>query len=75
MFKSFCDAVERTEVSSCEKIKTAEVNRYILGALTLFSVQSGKVINYEKALAFPLSPIARNIANEMVVDGKQKRIN
>ena len=38
-------------------------NRYILGVLTSFSVQSGKVINYEKALASPLSQIPLNIAN------------
>ena len=45
-FKLFCDAVDQTEISSCGKTKSAEVNRYIIGALTSFSVQSGKVINY-----------------------------
>ena len=44
--KSFCDSVQQTEVSSCGKTKSAEVNRYIIGTLTSFSVQSGKVINY-----------------------------
>ena len=62
-FKSFRDVVERTGVSVCAKTKSAEVNRYLLGALMSFSVQFGKLINYEKALASPLSPIPLNIAN------------
>ena len=62
-FKSFRDAVERTEVSSCGRTKSTEVNRNILGALTSFSVQFGKVINYEKALASLLSPIPLNITH------------
>ena len=36
---------------------------YILGVLTSFSVQSGKVINYDKTLTSPLSLIPLNIAN------------
>ena len=40
-FKSFRDAVERMEASSCGKTKSTKVNKYILGALTSFSVQSG----------------------------------
>ena len=62
-FTPFRDAVEQTEVSSCGKTKSAKVDRYILRALTLFSVQSRKVIYYEKALTSPLSPIPLNKAN------------
>ena len=62
-FQSFHDTAKRTEVSNRGKIKSAKVNRYILGTLTSFSVQFGKVINYEKALPFPFSPILLNIAS------------
>ena len=57
------DKVEETDVSSCEKIKSAKDNRYILGPLTSFSVQSGKINSYEKVLVFSLSPIPLNIGN------------
>ena len=71
-FTPFRDAVEQTEVSSCGKTKSAKVNRYILTALTLFSVQSRKVIYYEKALTSPLSPIPLNKAN---ADGSWRETN
>ena len=62
--KSLRDAFEGAEESSCGKTKSAEANRYILGALTSFwKVQSGKVINYKNLLPFPLSPIPLNIVN------------
>ena len=51
------------DVSGCGTTKLAKVKRFILGALTSFSVQFGKVINSEKALAFSLLPIPLNIAN------------
>ena len=73
--KSFRNAVERTGVSICVKTKSAEINRYILGALMSFSVQSGKVINYEKALASPLSPIPLNKASADRSLQKKKRVN
>ena len=68
------DTVEQTVVSICEKTKSAEVNRYILGALMSFLVQSGKVINYEKALAFSLSPSRKIKQMQVEVDGKEKRV-
>ena len=73
--KSFRVAAERTGVSICVKTKSAEINRYILGALMSFSVQSGKVINYEKALASPLSPIPLNKASADRSLQKKKRVN
>ena len=74
-FTSFRDAVEQTEDSSCGKTKSAKVNRYVLRALTLFSIQSEKVIYYEKALTSALSPIPLNIANADGSWGKQTRVN
>lgn len=62
-FKSFCDTVERTQVSSSGKTKSTEVNWYILRVLKSFSVQFGKAIDYEKALTSASSPISLNIAN------------
>ena len=69
-FKLFCDTVQRTEAFSWWKTKSKDVNRNIIGNLTSFSVQSGKVINYEKALSFPLSPVPLSIAN---VDGSRMK--
>ena len=69
--KSFCDIVERMDVCRWGKTKFIEVNRYILGGLTSFSVRSEKVINYKSALVFPLHPIPLNIAN--VGSSRQKR--
>lgn len=56
-FKSFHEAVERMEVSSCWKTKSAKVNMYILGPLTSLLVPPGKAINYEKAIAFTLPSV------------------
>ena len=39
-----------------------------------FLVQSGKVINYEKALAFSLSPSRKIKQMQVEVDGKEKRV-
>ena len=43
-FKSFRDAVEWTEVSSCWKTKSVQDNWYILRPLMLFSIQPKKAI-------------------------------
>ena len=40
-----------------------KVNRNIIGALLTYSAKSGKVIDLEKALMYPLSPIPLNILN------------
>ena len=46
-----------------EKQNPPEVNRYILEALTSFSVHYGKDINYKKASTCPLSLFPFNTAN------------
>ena len=40
-----------------------KANRNIIAALLTYSAQSGTVIDIEKALIYPLSPIALNISN------------
>ena len=65
------DIVERKDVSRCGKIKSTGANRHTLGALTSFLVQSGKVINYDKALVFSLSSIPLYIAD--VDDSRLKK--
>ena len=44
------------------KQRTMEVNRDILSWLVNLSVRSGMVINYEKAMEYPLSPVPLRIA-------------
>ena len=43
------------------KQRTIEVNRDILKWLVNFSVSSGMVISYEKAMEYPLSPVPLSI--------------
>ena len=40
-----------------------KVNRNIIGALLTYSAKSGKVIDLERALMYPLSPIPLSISN------------
>ena len=38
-------------------VKVAEVNRNILGALSYFSLKTGKPVDFEKTLSYSLSPL------------------
>ena len=42
---------------------TLQVNRNIIGALLSYSAKSGRAIDFERALKFPLSALPLNIAN------------
>ena len=44
-------------------VKSADVNPNILAALLAFYIKSGKAIDINKALEFPLSPVPLSIAN------------
>ena len=43
--------------------KTLKVNHNFIGAFLTYSAKSGKMIDLEKALMYPLSPIPLNILN------------
>ena len=42
-------------------VKVAEVNRNILGALSYFSLKTGKPVDFKKALSCSLSPLPLSI--------------
>ena len=44
-------------------VKTIETNRNILGTLLACSFKPQKIIDFEKALCFPLSPVPLSLAN------------
>ena len=46
-----------------EKLKSVEVNRNILGLLLSASAKSGQVIDFAKALEYPLGPVPLSLAN------------
>ena len=50
-------------VTKDNKAKTIEVNRNIIGNLLSFTVKTGRVIDFEKALQYPLSSIPLSISH------------
>ena len=54
--------LKSTKVEKNNKQRIIEVNRDILSWLVNLSVRSGMVINYEKAMEYPLSPVPLRIA-------------
>ena len=54
-----------------QKERTIEVNRDILGWLVRLSLSSGKAVDFELALQYPLSPIPLSIATP---DGERREI-
>ena len=61
-FAAFKMTAKSTKVKKNKKQRTIEVNRDILSWLVNLSVRSGMVINYEKAMEYPLSPVPLSIA-------------
>ena len=53
----------RKKSAGTRKDKTLKVNHNFVGALLTYSAKSGKVIDLDKALMYPLSPIPLNILN------------
>ena len=73
MASLFCDPVKRgrfvnfKETSKSVSIRknnnTSKVNPDIVGVLLVYSAKSGKVIDIENVLIYPLSQIPLNISN------------
>ena len=61
-FAAFKMTAKSTKVKKNKKQRTIEVNRDILSWFVNLSVRSGMVINYEKAMEYPLSPVPLSIA-------------
>ena len=71
-YKTFSKALKTITIKKNNKIKVIEVNRNIINSLLSFTNKSGKSINFEAALKYPLSPIPLSIAN---ADGKKRKTN
>ena len=52
------------------RTKTAEVNRNILGTLISYQLKTGRNIDFEKALSYPLSPVPLSISHP---DGTRRK--
>ena len=59
----FKNAGKTVVVKSENKKLVVEVNRNILGKLLAFSAKTGRQIDFERALTYPLSPMPQSLAN------------
>ena len=59
----FSSTGQTVSVEKDKKLKSVEVNRNILGLLLSTSAKSGQVIDFAKALEYPLSPVSLSLAN------------
>ena len=54
--------MRKIEITKRDRIvKVAEVNRNILGALSYFSLKTGKPVDFKKTLSCSLSPLPLSI--------------
>ena len=61
-FAAFKMTAKSAKVDRNNKLRSIEVNRDILSWFVNLSVSSGMVINYKKAMEYPLSPVPLSIA-------------
>ena len=59
----FKDILKSAVVRKDNQSMTLQVNRNIIGALLSYSTKSGRAIDIERALKFPLSVVRLSIAN------------
>ena len=62
-FVNFKGISKSVSIRKDNKTLSLKVNHDIIGALLAYSTKSGKVIDLEKALMYPLSPIPLRISN------------
>ena len=63
ILKKLSASIRKKSAGTRKDNKTLKVNHNFVGALLTYSAKSGKVIDLEKALMYPLSPIPLNILN------------
>ena len=59
----FKDCGKNVVVNKDGKLKSIEVNRNIIGNLLALSAKTGQLIDFNKALEFPLCPVDLNLSN------------
>ena len=67
--KVFKDLAQKVTVTVKNVQKEIEINRNILGTLLAQSIKYSKVIDFKKALQYPLTPLPLSIAN---ADGSRR---
>ena len=63
LIATFKDTLKSVVVKKDNQSMTLQVNRNIIGALLSYSAKSGRAIDFERALKFPLSAVPLSIAN------------
>ena len=63
MIATFKDTLKSAVVKKANQSMTLQVNRNIIGALLSYSAKSGRAIDFERDLKFPLSAVPLSIAN------------
>ena len=62
-FVLFKDCGKKVVVKKDGKLKSIEVNRNVIGNLLALSAKTGQLIDFNKALEFPLCPVDLNLSN------------
>ena len=71
-YKTFSATKKTVTIRKNKQTKSIPVNRDILGTLLSFSIKYGKVVDFDKALRYPLSPIPLSLCNG---DGTKRKTN
>ena len=70
-YKPFPLAIRKIRIiKKARKVKVAEVNRNILGALDYYSLKTGKPVDFKKTLSYSLSPLLLTICK---LDGTRRQ--
>ena len=71
-YETFSKALKIFTIKRNNKVKVIEVNSNIINSLLSFTNKSGKSINFDAALKYPLFPVTLSIAN---ADGRKRKTN
>ena len=71
-YETFSKALKIFTIKRNNKVKVIEVNSNIINSLLSFTNKSGKSINFDAALKYPLFPVPLSIAN---ADGRKRKTN
>ena len=72
----FSDSIKKVQIHSKEKTKVIEANHYILGKFLATSAKHEQVIDFKKALEYPLTLAPLRLAKaDGTIRKKTKRVN
>ena len=61
--KLFASGNRKVQIEKSSQVRTIEANRNVLASLLSLSAKTGQVIDFEKALTYPLSSVPLSLAN------------